>query len=55
VTHAAAGEYRAFDGRYEDRDLGNGDVPASAALVRYRRRVDAAKVLEVVAAPRAMT
>jgi len=34
----------------EDRDVGDGDLPASAALVRYRRRVDAAKVLEIVAA-----
>ncbi len=33
-----------------DRNLGDGDVPASAAVVRYRRRVDAAKVLEIVAA-----
>ncbi len=34
----------------EDRDVGDGDLPASAALVRYGRRVDAAKVLEIVAA-----
>jgi hypothetical protein len=33
-----------------DRNLGDGDIPPNAALVRYRRRVDAAKVLEVVAA-----
>jgi uncharacterized protein len=33
-----------------DRNLGDGGIPASAAVVRYRRRVDAAKVLEVVAA-----
>ncbi len=32
------------------RNLGAGDVPASAALIRYRRRIDAAKVLELVAA-----
>ncbi len=32
-----------------DRNLGDGDVPASAAVVRYHRRVDAAKVLEIVA------
>jgi hypothetical protein len=31
-----------------DRNLGDGDIPASASLVRYRRRVDAAKVLEIV-------
>ncbi len=34
----------------EDRDVGDGDLPASAAVVRYGRRVDAAKVLEIVAA-----
>ncbi len=33
-----------------DRNLGAGDVPASAALIRYRRRIDATKVLEIVAA-----
>jgi predicted nuclease of restriction endonuclease-like RecB superfamily len=38
-----------------DRNLGDGDLPASAALVRYRRRVDAAKVLEIVAAMEAAT
>lgn len=32
-----------------DRNLGDGDIPASAIVVRYRRRVDAAKVLELVA------
>ena len=31
-----------------DRNLGDGDIPANASLVRYRRRVDAAKVLEIV-------
>ncbi len=31
-----------------DRNLGDGDIPASASLVRYRRRVDAARVLEIV-------
>jgi len=34
----------------EDRNLGDGDLPANVALVRYRRRVDAAKVLDVIAA-----
>lgn len=38
-----------------DRNLGDCDLPASAAVVRYRRRVDAAKVLEVVASPTAST
>ncbi len=38
-----------------DRNLGDGDLPASAAVVRYRRRVDAAKVLEIVAATEAAT
>lgn len=33
-----------------DRNLGDGDIPANAAVVRYRRRIDAAKVLEIVAA-----
>ena len=37
------------------RNPGDGDVPASAVLVRYRRRVDAAKVLEIVAAMEAAT
>lgn len=35
-----------------DRNLGDGDLPPNAAVVRYRRRVDAARVLEVVAAAR---
>ncbi|HEX9244029.1 MAG TPA: DUF790 family protein [Anaeromyxobacter sp.] len=39
----------------EERNLGDRDVPASAALVRYRRRVDAAKVLDVVAMTKAAT
>jgi predicted nuclease of restriction endonuclease-like RecB superfamily len=38
-----------------DRNLGDGDLPASVALVRYRRRVDAAKVLEIVTAMEAAT
>jgi hypothetical protein len=38
-----------------DRNLGDGDLPASSAVVRYRRRVDAAKVLEIVAAMEAAT
>jgi hypothetical protein len=33
----------------EDRNLGEGDIPASTLLVRYRRRVDATRVLELVA------
>jgi len=37
----------------EERNLGDRDVPATAALVRYRRRVDAAKVLDVVAMTKA--
>lgn len=32
-----------------DRNLGDGDLGSCAAIVRYRRRVDAAKVLAVVA------
>ena len=39
----------------EERNLGDRDVPATAALVRYRRRVDAAKVLDVVAMTKAAT
>jgi hypothetical protein len=31
-----------------ERNLGDGDVPASAPVVRYRGRVDAARVLEIV-------
>lgn len=31
-----------------DRNVGDGDVLPSAAVLRYRRRVDAAKVLEIV-------
>jgi len=38
-----------------DRNLGDGDIPASAAVVRYRRRVDAAKVLEIVASDEGRT
>ena len=33
----------------EDRNVGEGDVPASATLVRYGRRIAVAKVLEIVA------
>jgi len=32
-----------------DRNVGDGELPAGAALLRFRRRVDAARVLEVVA------
>jgi hypothetical protein len=35
--------------------VGDGDVPSSAAVVRYRRRVDAAKVFEIVASTTAAT
>ncbi len=38
-----------------DRNLGDGDVPASMALVRYHRRIDAAKVLEIVTASESAT
>jgi predicted nuclease of restriction endonuclease-like RecB superfamily len=38
-----------------DRNVGDGDLCSSAAVVRYRRRVDAAKVLEVVASAKART
>ncbi len=31
-----------------DRNVGEGDVPASATLVRYRRRIAVAEVLEIV-------
>lgn len=33
----------------EERNVGDADLPAGAAVVRYRRRVDAARVLELVA------
>lgn len=33
-----------------DRNVGNDDLPASAAVVRYRRRIDAVKVLQIVGA-----
>jgi len=32
-----------------ERNVGDSDVPSNAAVVRYRRRVDAPKVLEIVA------
>jgi len=32
----------------EERNVGDGDLPAGAAVIRYRRRVDAARVLELV-------
>jgi predicted nuclease of restriction endonuclease-like RecB superfamily len=31
-----------------DRNVGDGDIPPNAALVRYRRRIDAAEVREIV-------
>ena len=31
-----------------ERNLGDGDLPAGAPVVRYRGRVDAARVLEIV-------
>lgn len=34
-----------------ERNVADSDVPSNAAVVRYRRRVDAAKVLEIVARP----
>jgi predicted nuclease of restriction endonuclease-like RecB superfamily len=35
-----------------DRNLGDGDLPASMPVIRYRRRVDPADVLEIVEARR---
>lgn len=34
----------------EERNVGDGELPAGAAVVRYRRRVDAARVLDLVQA-----
>ncbi len=33
----------------EERNVGDGVIPANVAVVRYHRRIDATKVLEVVA------